>query len=56
VVDDPDHPGGRALPVFFEPEGDRMKRLWGQGLSYMMQTMDDHGCLDIVNRLLVDNI
>ncbi len=46
--------GAATFPVFFEPEGQRMKRLWGQGLSYMMQAMDDHRCLDMLNRLLAD--
>jgi hypothetical protein len=46
--------GAATFPIFFEPEGERMKRLWGQGLSYMMQAMDDHGCLDLANRLVAD--
>lgn len=43
--------GAATFPIFFQPEGVRMKALWGQGLSYMMQAMHDHNCLELAEKL-----
>jgi|AP95_1055475.scaffolds.fasta_scaffold00179_5 hypothetical protein len=44
--------GAATFPVFFEPEGARMKALWGQGLPYMFQAIHDNDCLDLVEQTL----
>ena len=46
--------GVATIPVFDQPEGARMKALWGQGLPYSWQAMLDHDCLDMVNRFVAD--
>ena len=40
--------GIATLPGFDQPEGVRMKALWGQGLPYSFQAMHDHNCLEMV--------
>ena len=43
--------GVTVLPMFDQPEGQRMKRLWGQGLVWMLIAMTDHDCLSLVRRI-----
>ena len=40
--------GTTVLPMFDQPEGRRMKSLWGQGLVWMLIAMTDHDCLSLV--------
>ena len=47
--------GAATLPSFETPEGERMKALWGQGLQYMWQAMDDHDCYDLVQKMLSES-
>jgi len=44
--------GAATMPIFDQPEGARMKRLWGQGLRWMNIAMTDHDCLHLVEDLL----
>jgi aminoglycoside phosphotransferase (APT) family kinase protein len=46
--------GAATIPVFDQPEGQRMKALWGQGLGYMFHAMQDHNCLDLVEQYLAE--
>jgi hypothetical protein len=43
--------GVTVLPMFDQPEGQRMKKLWGQGLVWMLIAMTDHDCLSLVRRI-----
>ena len=43
--------GTTVLPMFDEPEGRRMKALWGQGLVWMLIAMTDHDCLSLIKRI-----
>jgi hypothetical protein len=43
--------GANTLPIMDKPEGARMKRLWGQGIPWMLLAMEDHDCLALVKRL-----
>ncbi len=44
--------GVATLPIFDKPEGARMKRLWGQGLTWMNIAMTDHDCLGLVESII----
>jgi Uncharacterized oxidoreductase dhs-27 len=46
--------GVATIPVFDQPEGQRMKALWGQGLPYMLVAMEDHDCLDMIKRIAAE--
>ncbi|MCH7744067.1 MAG: DUF1679 domain-containing protein [Proteobacteria bacterium] len=46
--------GAATIPVFDQPEGERMKALWGQGLPYMLIAMEDHDCLDMIKRIAAE--
>lgn len=43
--------GTTVLPMFDQPEGRRMKALWGQGLVWMLIAMTDHDCLNLIRRI-----
>ena len=47
--------GAATFPAFAEPEAARMKALWGQGLQYMFQAMDDHDCYSITQKILAES-
>ena len=46
--------GAATIPIFDQPEGERMKALWGQGLPYMQVAMEDHDCLDMLQRIAAE--
>ncbi len=46
--------GVATIPIFDQPEGQRMKALWGQGLNYSWQAIQDHDCLDMVKGFVAD--
>lgn len=43
-----------TLPLFDKPEGQRMKHLWGKGLSRAMIAMGELDCLSHIQRLAAD--
>ena len=46
--------GATTIPIFDQPEGQRMKALWGQGLEYSWQAMLDHDCLGMVQQFAAE--
>jgi len=43
--------GANTLPTFDQPDSARMKRLWGQGIPWSLVALEDHDCLQVVERL-----
>ena len=47
--------GANTLPTFDQPDSARMKRLWGQGIPWSLVALEDHDCLQVVERLANGN-